>query len=125
MNGLKPECVGAIGQHIIDLLGLRIQPQTPVFVGKANIDHMKTKHPHDFAKYGAYIGFIVAKPDYAGLNTTDGSIELVKEFLIEGDYVKVAIRATNNGVYFVRSLYVLNKHRANNFIQKGTLIPLT
>lgn len=55
------------------------------------------------------------------LNQQDQSIEYVKEFQINGDFVKVAIRISNKGTFFVRSLYALNKNRVSNFISKGTL----
>ena len=52
---------------------------------------------------------------------TDGSIEYVKQFVIDNKYVKVAVRVTTNGTYYARSLYVLNSNRVNNFIKKGSL----
>ncbi len=82
---------------------------------------MKTSHPADFEKYGGELIHILAYPDYVGRNPTDGSIEYVKEFLIDGDYVKVAVRLSGKGLYFARSLYVLNPRRVHNYIDKGTL----
>lgn len=82
---------------------------------------MKTSHPNDFEKYGGELINILAFPDYVGTNPTDGSIEYVKEFFIDGDYVKVAVRLSGKGLYFARSLYVLNPRRVQNYIQKGTL----
>ena len=75
-------------------------------------------------KYGAYISDIINFPDYAAINQKDQSIELVKTFLIHNEYVKVAVRVSDNGRYFARSLYVLNDKRVKNFIQKGTLKPI-
>lgn len=44
--------------------------------------------------------------------------------MIDHEHVKVAVRVSNNGLYFARSLYVLNEKRVENFIQKGTLKPI-
>ncbi len=63
----------------------------------------------------------MASPDYVGQNPSDGSIEYVKEFLVDGDHVKVAVRLAGSGRYYARSLYVLNPNRVKNFIAKGTL----
>ena len=52
---------------------------------------------------------------------TDGSIEYVKDFQINGEFVKVAVRLSGGGTLYARSLYVLNHNRVINFIQKGTL----
>lgn len=60
---------------------------------------MKKSHPADFAKYGADLKTILAAPDYVGQNPTDGSIEYVKEYVINGEYVKVAVRIAGSGRY--------------------------
>ena len=82
---------------------------------------MQSHHPADWAKYGAELVNILAYPDYVGQNPKDGSIEYVKEFLVDGEFVKVAVRLSGRGYYYARSLYVLNDSRVKNFIAKGTL----
>jgi hypothetical protein len=113
--------VGLLSKKIIDILGLNIQTNTPIFLGDSNKLHMQTSHPKDYAKYGGDIEFILSNPDYVGINKKDGSIEYVKEFCIDGEFVKVAVRISNNGQLFARSIYVLNNNRVFNFINKGTL----
>lgn len=110
--------VGRITQNIITILGLSCGADTPIFMGESNIAHMESSHPQDYAKYGGFIGEILAQPDYIGINPADRSIEYVKEF---SDYVKVAVRVANSGRYYARSLYVLNPNRVRNFVAKGTL----
>jgi len=82
---------------------------------------MRSAHPADFTKYGTELINILAAPDYVGQNPTDGSIEYVKEFLTEGEYVKVAVRLAKTDRFYARSLYVLNDKRVKKFIAKGTL----
>ena len=113
--------VGRVSAHIVSLLGSTLQQDQPIYLGTSNIAHMQKRHPHDYAKYGRYISQILAQPDYVGENPKDGSIEYVKEFMVEKEYVKIAIRISGNGALFVRSLYVLNQNRVKNFIAKGTL----
>lgn len=113
--------VGAITGDVIALLGLSVPKDTPIYLGASNIAHMQQKHATDYAKYGADIVSILSAPDYVGTNPTDGSIEYVKEYVINHDFVKIAVRVSTSGRYFARSLYVLNPRRAQNFIQKGTL----
>lgn len=83
---------------------------------------MKTSHPRDYSKYGEYITDILEKPDYIGMNKKDGSTEYVKEFKIDGECIKVAVRVSSKGAYYARSLYALNKKRVMNFIKKHTLL---
>lgn len=114
--------VGAISDRVAAALGLAVGDDTPIYLGDSNIQHMIQRHPADYQKYGSQIPTILADPDYVGMNPSDGSIEYVKEFLIEGEYVKVAVRIAGTGKYYARSLYVLNPNRVRNFIAKGTLI---
>lgn len=82
---------------------------------------MQQSHPNDYAKYGADIQAILASPDYVGQNPNDGSIEYVKEYKVDNDFVKVAVRLSGGDRYYARSLYVLNNNRVKNYIAKGTL----
>lgn len=114
--------VGTITEEIIDILGItNIKPNTPILLGDTNIQHMKSSHPEDYQKYSSHIINILASPDYVGINKKDNSIEYVKEFKVDNNFVKVAVRISLNGNVFARSIYVLNKNRVNNFINKGTL----
>lgn len=115
--------VGILTQRVISTLGLSAK-EAPICLGETNIKHMKRRHPADYAQYGQYISLILREPDYVGVNPKDDSIEYVKEFCIDGVYVKVAVRVSAGGTYFVRSLYVLNTDRVKNFIAKGSLKPL-
>ena len=113
--------VGILCQRVIDLLGLSMTEGQSILLGESNVAHMVSRHPADYAKYGQYIPAILSAPDYVGENPTDGSIEYVKDFQINGEFVKVAVRLSGGGTLYARSLYVLNHNRVINFIQKGTL----
>lgn len=117
----RPILVGTLSARVVELLGLSMRAGQAIMLGQSNIAHMKSKHPADYEKFGQYIPQILAAPDYVGENPADGSIEYVKEFVIEGAFVKVAVRVTSNGTLFARSVYRLNTNRVNNFIAKGTL----
>lgn len=120
----KSKIIGQVSSSVQHALNLTIMEDRYIYIGESNIKHMKRKHPEDYARYGSKITLILADPDYIGQNPADDSIEYVKEFRINEEYVKVAIRVTQNGKYFARSLYCLNKRRAENFIARGTLIPV-
>ncbi len=115
------EQVGRLSSNVVNTLGLNIPVDTPIFIGVSNITHMKSNHPSYYAKYGASIPNILESPDYARINPKDNSIEYVKEYKIDGEFVKVAVRVSGGGILFARSLYVLNSNRAQAFIAKGTL----
>lgn len=113
--------VGKLSARVISLLGLSQKQDQAILLGASNIAHMQTSHPADYQKYGKYIPQILSKPDYVGQNTTDGSIEYVKEFKVDNDFVKVAVRISGGGQLYARSIYVLKPSRVQNFINAGTL----
>ena len=113
--------VGKVSGRVAALLGAPALTGRAIYLGSSNIAHMQSSHPADYAKYGSYISQILACPDYVGENPADGSIEYVKDFQINGEFVKVAVRLSGTGTLFARSLYVLNPKRVHNFIRKGTL----
>lgn len=115
------EQVGKLNSRVVNALRLNIAVDTPIFVGDTNIAHMQSSHPDAYAKYGKDIPIILNSPDYVGINPTDNSIEYVKEYKIDGEFVKVAVRVSGGGNLFARSIYVLNNKRTQNFIAKGTL----
>ena len=116
--------IGSINENIIKLLELKIDVNTPILLGKSNIEHMKNKHPADYDKYKDEIENILSNPDYIGSNPTDGSIEYVKEYFVDNEYVKVAVRVSSQNKYYARTLYILNSKRVINYIAKGTLKPI-
>jgi len=118
---ITPGKVGELSQAVISTLGLQMKAGRIILLGESNILHMKTKHPADFYRYAAALPDILTSPDYVGRNPKDGSIEYVKEFIMDGSYVKVAVRVSLSGNLYARSLYILNHNRVNNFIQNGTL----
>lgn len=113
--------VGTVSSHVASLLGLQGLTGFPIYLGVTNIQHMKTSHPQDYAKYGSELENILAEPDYVAENPKDGSLEYVKEYCVDNEYVKVAVRVSGGGKLYARSLYVLSRNRVMNFIAKGTL----
>lgn len=115
-----PNQVGTISSSNLNKVGLNTG-DIDVFCGDSNKNHMQSRHPADFAHYQSEIANIINNADYIGYDRNDGSIELVKYYQNTGDYVKIAVRESANGVYFARSLYTLNDQRVQRFIENGTL----
>lgn len=113
--------IGSFSTEIINALELNIPVGTPIYIADSTISHMKTSHPEDFRKYSCDIESIIANPDYVGKNLKDDSIEFTKEYILNGDFVKAAVRVSLQNIYYARSLYTLNSNRVKNFIAKGTL----
>lgn len=115
------EIVGYISQSVIKRLNLEIEPNTPVFIGESNIEHIKNRHPYEYDKYYKDIGMIINSPDYVGINPKDGSILFVKLYKIDGEYVRIAVKITSGGMCFVKTLHLLSTCNAERYLEKGTL----
>lgn len=118
---MKYHKIGYLTTDVVLLLGLSEPKDGNIYIGTSNIAHMKQSHPTTYAKYGSEIDLILSAPDYVGINSKDNSIEYVKEFILNNEYVKVAVRISSGEKYFARSMYVLNRRRVQNFIKNGKL----
>ena len=115
------EKIGELSLEIINTLNLDISAGTAFYIGESNRRHMKNRHPLDYEKYYNRLSKIISDPDYAGINPSDGSIEIIKKF---GKYVKIAVRIANDGEYYARSLYAISSKRIKNFLENGMLFPV-
>ena len=114
--------IGEISQRVIDLLQLQDEAGTPIFLGDSNIAHMRGVHPEDYEIFKDDIPAIIRAPDFVGVNPKDKSIEYVKGFAVRNKSVKVAVRVSSGGIYFVRTLYARDNRKVERFIKKGYLI---
>lgn len=113
--------IGYLNRKVIEILSLSVEP-AKIFIGSDNIEHIKSKHPHDYETYFDEMPQILNSPDYVGINNKDSSIEYIKDFRINGEYVKVAVRATHtSNIWFVRSMYTMSDRKIDNYIKKNRL----
>ena len=115
------EIIGYISPSVIKTLNLAIAPNTPVYIGESNIEHIKNRHPYEYDKYYRDIGIIINSPDYVGLNPKDDSILFVKTYKIDSEYVRVAVKITSGGRCFAKTLHTLSTCNAERYLEKGTL----
>lgn len=117
----KSEKVGIINETVIKLLNLTTAKDTPIFVSETNIEHMKTKHPEDYAKYGDKLVDIISQPDYLALHPKNGSIQYIKVFYDEAkeERVLVAVRTSKQGTVYARSLFVMSDDKVKRYEGKN------
>lgn len=109
--------IGLVSKKIIQILGLNYNKEEPIFIGEANINHMKKQHPEDFEKYGADIEDIIKNPTYLARNEKKNSIEFIKEYKIDNEYVLIAVRISSNDVHFVRTMYVMDNIKVQKYFK--------
>lgn len=108
--------VGYLDNRIIELLGLSLKDGMPILLGDSNIEHMKRNHPKDYEKYGARINEILSYPDYVAKHPEKDSIEYIKVF---DEHVLIAVRITNNGTLFTKTLFAMTETKIEKYKKKG------
>lgn len=111
--------IGKVNKKVIQLLELEYKKELPIILGDANIEHMKRQHLIDYEKYGKDISNIISNPTYVAKNPNQGSIEYIKEYKIDNKYVLVAIRISNNGKMFARTLFTMTDRKINIYLKNG------
>ena len=111
--------IGKVNKKVIQLLGLDYKEELPIILGDANIEHMKKQHKEDYEKYGQDISNIVNNPTYVAKNPNQGSIEYIKEYKINNEFVLVAVRISNKGTMFAKTLFTMTERKKNVYLQKG------
>lgn len=113
--------VGEFTESIITQLQLNIPVGTPILIGESNEEHIKSRHLSEYEKYFDRIPDIIANPDYIGLSPKDSSIQFVKNFIVNSEYIRVAVKVAQTGNSFVKTMHLLSTCNAERYIQKGTL----
>lgn len=109
--------IGKVSEKVIKILGLKYQKEEPIFIGEANIRHMKEEHPMDFEKYGADIEEIIKNPTYLARNEKKKSIEFIKEYKVDNEYVLIAVRVSSRNVHFARTMYVMADEKVEKYFK--------
>ena len=118
----KVDKIGKFSKKIIDLLNLNIPENTEIYIGNQNREHMEKKHSHDYYYYYHLLPNIISNPDYVGIEPKNNSIEYIKEVSIDPSVIiKIAIRVSSNGKYFVRTMYNISDHKIQSALNKGYL----
>ena len=118
----KVDKIGNFTKKIIDLLNLDIPENTEIYIGNQNREHMEKKHSHDYYYYHHLLPNIIENPDYVGIEPKNNSIEYIKEVSIDPNVIiKIAIRVSSNGKYFVRTMYNISDHKIQSALNKGYL----
>ncbi|MDR4144987.1 PBECR3 domain-containing polyvalent protein [Bacillus paranthracis] len=120
---MKREKIGEINDVVSNILKLPFKTDIPIILGESNLEHMKKQHPEDFEKYGDKISEIISSPDYVAKHPRKDSIEYIKVYIDEEteEHVLVAVRATNSGVFYARTLFVMSEEKVKRYTSKGAL----
>lgn len=111
--------IGVLNKRVIELLGLEYKDNKKILIGDGNIEHIKRQHIDDYIKYGNDIEEIIKNPTYVARNRNLKSIEYIKEYKNNNDFVLVAVRTTNKGTLFVKTLFRMSERKKEIYLKKG------
>lgn len=111
--------IGKVDKKVIKLLKLQYEEELPIILGDTNIEHMKRQHPDDYKKYGDKISEIINNPTYVAKNPNQGSIEYIKEYKINNDFILVAVRISNKGTMFAKTMFKMTERKINIYLENG------
>ena len=111
--------IGIVNKKVIDLLCLDLKEELPIILGNTNIEHMKRQHKEDYEKYGKDISRIINNPTYVAKNPNQGSIEYIKEYKINNEFVLVAVRISHKGTMFAKTLFTMTERKKNIYLKRG------
>lgn len=109
--------IGKICKRVIEILNLDYTDEKTIYIGNSNIEHIKLRHPIDYEKYGMKIEEIINHPTYLARNEKKNSIEFIKKYKINNDFVLVAVRVSNNNIHFVRTMYVMSEEKIEKYFK--------
>lgn len=114
--------VGRLTREVIDLLGLKNLKPASILIGPTNISHMQSEHPDDFDQLFECLPIVISDPTYVGLHPNGKSIEYIRIFYErDGEIVLVAVRVSNQGTLFARSLYTITHQKLQSYLAAGTV----
>ena len=120
MNDRK--IIGYFSEKVIKLLDIDISPDTPIYLSESNISHIRDTHTDAYIKYFDKITEIISSPDYVGIaGVYASSIEYIKRFEEDDEWVNVAVRTSQNGVYYLRSMFAIGEGRIQDYLKKKYL----
>lgn len=111
--------IGKVNKKVIKLLELDYKEELPIILGDTNIEHMKRQHLDDYNKYGKDIEAIILNPTYVAKNPNQGSIEYIKEYKVDNEFILVAVRISNKGNMFAKTLFKMTERKKNIYLKNG------
>lgn len=116
--------IGQITEQMIKALNIPSLRPGPVFLDDDHYEHMSSEHEYEFGQYGAKIEEIIQSPSHIGFNPCNPSLELIKHYPSRGEYVKIPVKQSASGNYWMKTMYTLGQGQVEDYASSGRLINL-
>ena len=113
--------VGYVSKEVSEL-EIDVDEGDAIFLSDSAISHIRETHSDAYSKYFDDIEEIIKNPDYIGVaGAYAPSIEYIKQYKVNGENVNIAVRASKNGTLYMRSMFIIEDGRINDYLKKGKI----
>ena len=114
------EKVGEFSKKVIETLELNVPAGTEIFLSDNSCNHIKKSHPEAY-KYVNEITNILEKPDYVRYSPKKKTVDFI---CADGIRLRVPVRPSSDGIYFVRSLFLLHEKDFERLKRNNSILPI-
>ena len=113
--------VGYISKEVSEL-EIDVNEGEAIYLSETAINHIRENHSDAYMKYFDDIEDIIKNPDYIGVaGAYAPSIEYIKRYEVNGENVNIAVRASKGGILYLRSMFIIEDGRIEDYLNKGIL----
>ena len=114
------EKIGEFSLGVIKTLNLDISEGTEIFLSDNSCNHIKKAHPEAYI-YISEIASILANPDYVRYSPRKNTVDFIRS---DGLRLRVPVRPSSDGIYFVRSLFLLHEKDFERLRRNNSILPI-
>jgi len=111
--------LGRINRAVEKALGVDLGANVWIYMDEADLDKMAVKWPNVYLARLEEASRIIKTPDYAAYSATKKTLFLIKEYLRDGEFSKVALEIEKDKDWHLKVIYVLNALKTQEIDQDG------
>jgi hypothetical protein len=111
--------LGRINRAVEKALGVDLGENVWIYMDEGDLDKMAAKWPSVYLARLEEASKIIKTPDYASYVPEKKTLFLIKEYLRDGEFTKVALEIEKDKDWHLKLIYVLNALKAHEIDQAG------
>jgi hypothetical protein len=111
--------LGRINRAIEKALGVDLGENVWIYMEQDDLDQMASKWPSVYLSRLEEASKIIKTPDYASYAPKKKTLFLIKEYLREGEFTKVALEIEQDREWHLKLIYVLSALKTREIDEEG------
>ena len=117
----EPVKLGRINRAVEKAIGKDLGGDVWIYMTAKDVDEMAAKWPSIYLSRLSEASRIIKRPDYASYCASKKTLFLIKEYLKEGEFTKVALEIENEGQWHLKLIYALSALKAKELNAEGPI----